>query len=87
MTRFTVTYSRAALDDLSQLWLEDSQKSQISQAANSIDKLLATDPPQKAIPVDEGLYRLEVDPLLVYFSISEDDRKVTIWYVKKINGK
>jgi hypothetical protein len=54
----------------------------ISAAADRIDELLSRDAATRGIDVHEGLRALFVEPLLVYFSVSEPDRLATVWAVR-----
>ena len=84
MTRYTVTATRKAEDDLARLWVRASDRRSISQAANSIDHVLREDAPQKGCEVGKGLRQLIVSPLVAEFTVEENDRTVTVWSVRHI---
>lgn len=78
--RFTVTWHPAAEQELADIWLRASDRSQVTQAALAIDQLLATDP----LPHGEEFYGdriLVALPLAVTFTIDEEDRMVQILQV------
>ncbi len=83
MTRFTVLWWPPAKDDLSLLWMESSDRQWIADAANQIDRELATDPGQKGWEVHEESRVLALEPLTVHFSVIEEDRCVTVWSVQQ----
>lgn len=84
MIRYTVTYSPAAEDLLAQLWIDSENRTQIAVATNEIDKLLSSNPAKNSTHLSEGLYRVEIKPLLVHFVVEEQDRRVTVWSVQEI---
>jgi hypothetical protein len=84
MTRYTVTATRRAEDDLAQLWLRASDRPAISQAANRIDQVLSENPSTMGFQAIRGMRQLIVSPLIVEFTVEEDDRLVTIWSVRHI---
>lgn len=78
--RFTVTWRRSARDELAQIWLNAKDRRAVSEAANLIDLLLATDPGH----LGEDFYGdrlLIVPPLAVAFAIRLDDRIAEIQQV------
>lgn len=87
MSRFTVVWWRFAKDKLADLWLDATDKADITRAADEIDRRLAADPESSAEDCHEGLYRLMVDPIAVQFSIDDFDRRVTVWTVRRSDGQ
>jgi len=84
MTRYTVTATSKAEDDLARLWLRASNRRAVSQAANTIDRLLGDDAPLKGFDAGQGLRQLIVSPLIAEFSVIVGDRTVTIWSIRHI---
>jgi hypothetical protein len=84
MTRYTVTATRKAEDDLANLWMRAADRSAVSNAANSIDRMLREDAPLKGSNAPLGLRQVIVSPLIADFTVEEDDRKVTIWSLRHI---
>jgi hypothetical protein len=78
--RFTVTWHPSAEQELANIWLPAIDRAAISQAANAIDRLLASDP----LSQGEEFYGerlLVVLPLAVTYTVSEPDRTVQILQV------
>jgi hypothetical protein len=84
MIRFTVTYTREALNALAREWLDSADRGAVTQAGDDIDRQLCFDAPDKGEEVREGLRRLVVHPLQIQFTVEENDRTVTIWTVRAI---
>ena len=84
MTRYTVTYTSIAENDLTREWLNAPDRIAVNQAAYQIDRELKSDASQKGTEVREGLRQLVVPPLKVQFTVEEDDRTVTIWSVRHV---
>ena len=78
--RFTVTWHPSAERELADIWLESTDRSEITRAANSMDELLSSDP----VTQGEEFYGdriLVVLPLAVTYAVSERDRSVQILQV------
>jgi|tagenome__1003787_1003787.scaffolds.fasta_scaffold17697856_1 hypothetical protein len=78
--RFTVTWHPAAEQELADIWIRSSDRHDIADAANLIDKALASDPSSHG----EEFYGdriLVIQPLAVTFTVSEPDRAVRILQV------
>ncbi len=82
MRGFTVIWWPPAQDDLALIWLDANLRGAVADAANKIDRELSEAPDQKGRAKHEGLRELAVQPLVVQFSIDNDDRQVTIWSVR-----
>jgi plasmid stabilization system protein ParE len=82
MTRYTVSWRPETKADLAEIWMNSTDRRLISAAANRIDELLSRDATSQGNDVHEGLRALAVDPLLVYFTVSEADRLATVWSVR-----
>jgi len=82
MTRFTVTWTREAQDQLALLWLNSLNRAAVTRAADEIDRTLAVDPLDKGYDVGEGLRGLVVPPLFVMFIVKEADRMVEVLRVR-----
>ncbi len=80
--RFTVTWHPGAESELTDIWIGASDRAEVTQAANIIDQLLASDPHAQG----EQFYgdRILVGlPLAVTYTVREQDRSVQIlqvWY-------
>jgi hypothetical protein len=74
---YTVTTSPTAEEELAFIWIIASDRDAVSRASNEIDKLLRRSP--LSCGINHGSFRtLTVDPLLVAFTVSPDDRQVKI---------
>ena len=78
MNRYTVVYLADADDELVALWGDASDRTQISDAANHADRILASAPHSQSVYLGEQLWRLEIVPLRFYFAIREEDRLVEV---------
>jgi hypothetical protein len=83
MSRFTVVWWQFANSRLADLWLEATDKSAVSRAADEIDRRLMADPNSCAEDRHEGLCRFSVSPLTVQFTVDELDRRVVVWSVRR----
>jgi hypothetical protein len=84
MTRYTVTYVRDALQDLARLWLGAFDRRAVTEAGDAVDQLLRNDAVEKSVPIGAERRQIIVPPLIVEFTIDEDDRIVTIWTIRHI---
>jgi hypothetical protein len=84
MTRYTVTATRKAENDLASVWLRAPDREAITLAADRIDRILREDALNKGCSATHGLRQLIVAPLIADFSVEEDDRRVTIWAIRQI---
>lgn len=82
MNQFTVTWWRDAQNDLAEIWMTAADSAAVTRAANEIDRLLARDPSAAIEDQHEGLCRTTVDPLIVQFTINDQDRLVTVLTVR-----
>jgi hypothetical protein len=81
--RFTVTWHPSAESELADVWMGSSDRAAISQAANLIDRALASDPLQQG----EEFYGdrlLVAPPLAVTFTVGVADRTVKILQVWRV---
>jgi hypothetical protein len=82
MKQFTVIWHRDVQEALAELWLSAAEPAAVTSAGDLIDHMLASDPLAGAQEVSEGLFRLDVPPLRVYFEVSEADRVVRVARVR-----
>jgi hypothetical protein len=78
--RFTVTWHPSAEQELAEIWLQASDRGDVTQAANLIDQALASEP----LAHGEDFYgdRILVSlPLAVTYTVSQPDRSVQILQV------
>jgi len=78
MSHYTVVWARLAQDQLAELWLAAQNRQWITAAADYIERSLRQDPYRGSTRSTESLFELVVAPLSVAFTISDDDRRVTV---------
>lgn len=69
MTRFDVSWTSDAEDDLAAFWIAASDRQAITTADARIADLLSRDPLGCGEELAEGLRRLTVPPLVVMYSV------------------
>jgi hypothetical protein len=72
------------LQALARLWLSALNRQAITQAGHLVDQVLGDDASEKGSPLGSRLRQLIATPLVVEFTVDEDDRTVTIWTVRHI---
>jgi hypothetical protein len=82
MTPFRVEWDPAAEDELARLWLRSSDPSSITRAQAQADQLLSRDPVKYGRHLSEGLYGLDVPPLVLTFTIDQTNRQVEVTWVR-----
>ena len=85
MKEYTVIWWQAADDELARLWLDSSDRAQITEAARGIDLWLSRQGASAGKEIHEGLCALEVDPLRVQYSVEQDDRTIRVWTVRLVS--
>ena len=79
--KFMVFRVPSALNRLAALWNAGPDRAVIATAANTIDQLLKSDPESKGESRGGNVRILIHAPLAVYFKVSPDDCKVTVFAV------
>jgi hypothetical protein len=82
MSRNTVVWSAAELDQLAQVWMDANDRDAVTAAAADVDRKLTFNPEAKGESVHEGLRAIESQPLYVLYSVSEPDRLVRVVRVR-----
>jgi hypothetical protein len=82
MSRYAVDYVAEAENELARLWVDSSDPQAVADASNLIDDLLAQDPHNHGRHLSEGLYRIEIQPLVVTYSIDEALHRVEVNWVR-----
>ena len=78
---YTVVWRPYAERSLTEIWNDSNDKQSITDAANTIDALLRTDPLSVGESREENVRLLYVAPLAVYYDVFPDDRRVGVWAV------
>jgi plasmid stabilization system protein ParE len=87
MSRFTVIWTDGALNELTQIWLDAGPgpgREAVTAASNAVDEYLAVDPQTRGRPTEEGLRELDIPPLSVLFTVSEEDRTARVVIVRPL---
>jgi len=82
MSSYTVLWLKQAQDELAHLWLESGDRKSVTVAAAQIDAVLGSRPTERGEEVAEGLRRITIPPLQVWFEVREFDRTVEVSNVK-----
>ena len=63
-----------------EIWLDatESSRQSVTMAANTADRHLLAQPTREAVHLSEGLWKLDVPPLILYFHLSEDETTVEV---------
>jgi hypothetical protein len=83
MNPFSVDWSKNAINDLAVAWLNAADQPAVARATARIDYLLERDPLHAGQHLEEGLYKLAIDPLTVFYEIDVQNRAVEVtalWY-------
>jgi hypothetical protein len=80
--RYTVAATRKARRQLARVWTTagPSDRAAITFASDAIDAALAHNPKAKARKRSDGLFIYDEPPLRAYLTISDPDRRVSIYY-------
>jgi plasmid stabilization system protein ParE len=82
--RWTVVYTRAALNRLTEIWLHAPDRQAVTAAADAIEGELLIDADTKGVPYPGGRRLLRIPPLAVLFRVDPGDCKVTVLQVARI---
>ena len=82
--RYTVTWTKSADKNLSEVWLRSKDRSGVSAASHQIDQSLREDAHVKGNEVSEGLRPINIPPLRFLLTANQDDRIVEIAVVREI---
>ena len=85
MPNFKVRWTNFAQSQLIQLWLNASDRSAVTAAANLIDRELASSPMSKGRPLLPGFREYEAPPLSVVFGVDPATGQVVVIAVKRID--
>lgn len=82
MNPFRVDWEPAAEDELARLWLQASDPQAITIAQAQADRLLALDPLKYGRHLAEGLYSIDVPPLVLTYTIDTVNHLVEVTWVR-----
>jgi hypothetical protein len=75
---YTVRWKRTALDTLTELWLQSGNRSEINNAVEEIDRLLARQPYDCGESRSESFRVLFCKPLGVFFTVDDAANTVDV---------
>jgi len=82
MTPYRVEWETEADDRLAEIWTNAKDRAAITRAAHEIDRMLTRDPENVGMAISEGLRRVAVGPLTIFFSIDMDKYLVEVARVR-----
>ena len=81
---FTVYWPPQARADLATAWTTAPDRQAVTDASDRADVLLETDPVGRSRFLAEGLWRLDVPPLALFFEIDQTRRLVRVLQVSLV---
>jgi plasmid stabilization system protein ParE len=84
MTRYTVVWHAEAQAQLATIWVDATDRHEITRAADSVDAILAWDAPTIGLEIEGDFRELSISPLRIWFAVSEPDRIVKIVHVERV---
>jgi hypothetical protein len=82
MSPFRVEWQPAAEDELARIWLRSSDPRAVTAAQAQADQLLGRDPIKYGRHLSEGLYCLDVPPLVLTYVIDQASQLVEVTWVR-----
>jgi plasmid stabilization system protein ParE len=83
---FTVVWRPEAEQALAAVWNSAADRQSVTDAADTIDLLLRTEPLEVGESRVVNIRILTVSPLSVYYDVHEEDRLVAVWAVWHVRG-
>ncbi len=74
----SILWRQEAEEHLAEVWLRSAARPQVVAAVGEMESLLRRWPVGAAEHLSEGLWRLDVSPILVYFSVDPDQSQIII---------
>ena len=84
--KYTVTWTRSALDELATIWSQADDRTAVATASNEIDRLLAASPYLQGESRHGNVRVMFEGSLGADFAVLAEDRRVqvlTVWRVKR----
>ncbi len=78
MTPYTVEWTSTAEDQLTDIWLVAPDPRAVTTATAAIDGLLARNPLAHGTEVQEGLLKIRIAPLTVYYEVDSSRSVVEV---------
>jgi plasmid stabilization system protein ParE len=84
---FFVEWLQDAENQLAEIWLGTDDRQAVTTAQAEIDRLLEIDPIGSSTELAEGLRKRVAAPLVVFFSVDVQSRRVEVAWVSEIAKK
>ncbi len=84
MNDFKLALLPSAEDDLADIWLRSMDRTAVSRADATADRMLRRDPLGAGTLVAEELYRLTIPPLVYYFTLDLVERRVEVTVIREV---
>ena len=85
MTRYSVALNEEAENDLIDIWVNAVDRNAVTQAQAEIERRLGSDPKAYGNFVSEGLWRIDLPPLVAFYSIDDARSAVQVTNVDAIS--
>lgn len=82
MKPFHVEWEPPAEDELARIWLRSSDPQAVTIAQARADQLLARDPLKHGRHLSEGLYCIDVPPLVLTYVINPEKQLVEVTWIR-----
>ncbi len=77
MSSYSVVWTMDAREELARIWMESEKRAAITAAVHRIDNRLASQPTEGR-ELREGLFKIVDAPIIVFYEVASDDRRVTV---------
>jgi hypothetical protein len=84
VTPWQVDWDPVAEDELGRIWLRSLDRGAVTAAQARADRLLAGDPFAHGRHLSEGLYAVDVPPLVLTYTIDALGRSVEVTWVREV---
>jgi plasmid stabilization system protein ParE len=81
---YTVVWKPAAEEELARIWIDADDRNAVAAAAQEIDRSLKSDPHNVGESRTANFRVAFADPIGVFFSVEEEDRRVSVlavWHI------
>ena len=85
--KFTVVWTPLARRLLAELWLNASDRSEVQQAADEIERIISSDPMNAGESRVVDIRIIIEPPLAAYFDVDPLDRRVTVWRIWRMRRR
>jgi hypothetical protein len=84
MNRYAVEWLPDAESELADIWITATDRDAVTGAEVNRTRILANDPINNGAPLSEGLRKLELWPLVVFYSVDSTRNFVEVSNVKRL---